>query len=326
MKAIVVDDKALQWRDVPDPTPGVGEVLIRNRATAINRADLAQRAGAYPPPPGAGPILGLECAGEVVAVGEGVARYRVGDKVCALLAGGGYAQLVNVAAGQVLRIPQGLSFEQAAALPEVFATAYLNLFMEARLAVGESVLLHAGASGVGTAAIQLCAMNHSPCFVTAGSDDKIARCVALGAAGGANRRTEAFAEAFADKVAAWTDGRGFDVILDPVGAQYLKANLRSLRVDGRLVVIGLMGGANTELELGLMMMKRLRIIGSTLRARSIAAKAGIMDELLRVVWPLLDAGTITPIIDTVVPITEAARAHEIVAADQTFGKVVMSIA
>jgi len=322
MKAIVVDDKVLQWRDVPDPTPGVGEVLIRNRATAINRADLAQRAGAYPPPPGASAILGLECAGEVVAVGEGVARYRIGDKVCALLAGGGYAELVNVAAGQVLRIPKDLSFEQAAALPEVFATAYLNLFMEARLAVGESVLLHAGASGVGTAAIQLCRMNHSPCFVTAGSDEKIARCVALGATGGANRRTESFG----DKVAAWTDGRGFDVILDPVGAQYLKSNLRSLRIDGRLVVIGLMGGANTELELGLMMMKRLRIIGSTLRARSIAAKSSVMEELLRVVWPLLDAGVIKPIIDTVVPITEAARAHDIVAADQTFGKVVMSIA
>lgn len=321
MKAIVVDDKTLQWREVPDPTPGVGEVLIRNRATAINRADLAQRAGAYPPPPGASPILGLECAGEVIAVGEGVARYKPGDTVCALLAGGGYAELVNVAAGQALRIPQGLSFEQAAALPEVFATAYLNLFMEARLAVGESVLLHAGASGVGTAAIQLCTMNHSPCFVTVGSDDKVARCVALGATAGANRRTEAFA----DKVPAWTDGRGVDVILDPVGAQYLKANLRSLRIDGRLVVIGLLGGANTELELGLMMMKRLRVIGSTLRARSIAAKASVMDELLRVVWPLLDAGTIKPIIDTVVPITEATRAHEIVAADQTFGKVVMSI-
>src|SRR5262249_51052556 len=264
MKAIVVDGNALQWRDVPDPTPGVGEVLIRNRATAINRADLAQRAGAYPPPPGARSILGLECAGEVVAVGEGVARYKSGDKVCALLAGGGYAELVNVAAGQVLRIPQGLSFEQAAALPEVFATAYLNLFIEARLAVGESVLLHAGASGVGTAATQLCTMNHSPCFVTAGSDEKVARCVALGATGGTNRHSESFA----DRVATWTDGRGIDVILDPVGAQYLKANLGSLRMDGRLVVIGLMGGANTELELGLMMMKRLRIIGSTLRART----------------------------------------------------------
>jgi putative PIG3 family NAD(P)H quinone oxidoreductase len=322
VKAIVVDDKSLQWRDVPDVKAGVGEVLIRNRATAINRADLAQRAGAYPPPPGASAILGLECAGEVIAVGEGVSSYRPGDRVCALLAGGGYAELVNVPAGQTLRVPRGLSFEQAAALPEVFATAYLNLFIEARLAIGESVLLHAGASGVGTAAIQLCAMNHSPCFVTAGSDDKIARCVALGATGGANRRTESFV----DKVATWTNGQGFDVILDPVGAQYLKSNLRGLRSDGRLVVIGLMGGAVAELELGVMMMKRLRVIGSTLRARSIAAKSAVMDDLERVVWPLLDAGIIKPIVDTVLPITEAARAHELVAGDQTFGKVVMTIA
>lgn len=321
MKAIVVDANEMRWRDVPDPSVGVGEVLIRNRATAINRADLAQRAGAYPPPPGASPILGLECAGEVVAVGEGVARCRPGDKVCALLAGGGYAELVSVPAGQVLRIPRGFSFEQAAALPEVFATAYLNLFIEARLAVGERVLLHAGASGVGTAAIQLCTMNRSASFVTAGSDEKVERCVALGAAGGANRH----AESFADKVASWTDGQGFDVILDPVGAQYLKANLRSLRSDGRLVIIGLMGGAVAELELGLMMMKRLRIIGSTLRARSIAAKAAVMDDLLRVVWPLLDAGTIKPIVDAVLPIEQAERAHAIVAADQTFGKVVMTI-
>jgi putative PIG3 family NAD(P)H quinone oxidoreductase len=322
VKAIVVDDKSLQWRDVPDVKAGVGEVLIRNRATAINRADLAQRAGAYPPPPGASAILGLECAGEVIAVGEGVSSYRPGDRVCALLAGGGYAELVNVPAGQTLRVPRGLSFEQAAALPEVFATAYLNLFIEARLAIGESVLLHAGASGVGTAAIQLCAMNHSPCFVTAGSDDKIARCVALGATGGANRRTESFV----DKVATWTNGQGFDVILDPVGAQYLKSNLRGLRSDGRLVVIGLMGGAVAELELGVMMMKRLRVIGSTLRARSIAAKSAVMDDLERVVWPLLDAGIIKPIVDTVLPITEAAWAHELVAGDQTFGKVVMTIA
>ena len=256
-------------------------MLIRNRATAINRADLAQRAGAYPPPPGASSILGLECAGEVVGVGEGVSRYVVGDRVCALLAGGGYAELVSAPAGQTLRIPRGLSFEQAAALPEVFATAYLNLFIEARLAVGERVLLHAGASGVGTAAIQLCKINHSPCYITAGNAEKVARCVALGAAGGADRH----AGSFADHVPAWTDGAGFDVILDPVGAGYLKANLRSLRADGRLVVIGLMGGAVAELELGLMMMKRLRVIGSTLRARTIAANSAVMDELEKVVWP-----------------------------------------
>jgi putative PIG3 family NAD(P)H quinone oxidoreductase len=321
MKAIVVEAGKLVLGEVADARPGVGEVLIDNRATAVNRADLAQRAGAYPPPPGASSILGLECAGEVVALGEGVSRYRVGDRVCALLAGGGYAELVNVPAGQVLPIPRGLDFEQAAALPEVFATAYLNLFMEARLAVGERVLLHAGASGVGTAAIQLCKTNHSACFVTAGSDAKVAACVALGAAGGANRHTEAFG----DSVAGWTDGHGFDVILDPVGARYLQANLQALAVDGRLVVIGLLGGATAELPLGLMMMKRLRVIGSTLRARSIAAKSAVMDELERVVWPLLESGTVKPIVDAVLPLREADAAHARVASDQTVGKVVLSI-
>jgi putative PIG3 family NAD(P)H quinone oxidoreductase len=322
MKAIVVEAGKLILGNVPDVVPGVGEVLIRNRATAVNRADLAQRAGAYPPPPGASAILGLECAGEVVAVGEGVSRYSVGDRVCALLAGGGYAELVNVPAGQALPIPRGLDFERAAALPEVFATAYLNLFGEARLAVGERVLLHAGASGVGTAAIQLCRHNHSPCYVTVGSDAKLAQCIELGASGGANRH----AEAFGDRIAEWTEGHGFDVILDPVGARYLDANLTGLAPDGRLVVIGLMGGATAELPLGLMMMKRLRVIGSTLRARSIAAKSAVMDELQRVVWPLIEAGTVKPIVDTVVPLADAEAAHARVASDQTVGKVVMSIA
>jgi len=322
MKAIVVEDNALRWRDVADPVAADGEILIHNRATAINRADLAQRAGAYPPPPGASPILGLECAGEVVAIGAGVSTHKVGDRVCALLSGGGYAQRVNVPAGQAVAIPVGLTFEQAAALPEVFATAYLNLFIEARLAPGERVLLHAGASGVGTAGIQLCRMNGSPCFVTVGSDDKVQRCIALGAGAGANRR----AGSFVQPVAQWSAGQGVDVILDPVGAGYLKDNLRSLRVDGRLVIIGLMGGAVAELELGLMMMKRLRVIGSTLRARSIAAKSAVMAELFRVVWPQIESGAIAPIIDCVVPIEDADRAHALVAADQTFGKVVMSIA
>jgi len=321
MKAIVVDNGALRWRDAPDPIVNPGDILIRNHATAINRADLAQRAGAYPPPPGASSILGLECAGEVIAVGSGVTTHTAGDRVCALLSGGGYAEVVSVPAGQAVRIPHELSFVQAAALPEVFATAYLNLFIEARLAVGERVLLHAGASGVGTAGIQLCRMNQSPCFVTAGSNEKVARCIALGATGGADRH----AGSFSDHVAAWTDGQGFDVILDPVGAGYLKANLRSLKADGRLVIIGLMGGAVLELELGLMMMKRLRVIGSTLRARSVAAKTAVMAELERVVWPRIEAGDIKPVIETVIPIEEADRAHALVASDQTFGKVVLSI-
>ncbi len=322
MKAIEIDGDKLAWHDVPDPVPRAGEVLIRNRATAINRADLVQRSGGYPPPPGASPILGLECAGEVVAIGEGVARYKKGDRVCALLAGGGYAELVNVPAGQVLRVPDGLDFEQAAALPEVFATAYLNLYMEAKLAPAERVLLHAGASGVGTAAIQLCKVSNNPCWVTAGGADKIARCVELGARGGADRHTESF-ESLAK---GWTDGGGFDVILDPVGGAYLKDNLASLAVDGRLVIIGLMGGADAHVSLGLMMVKRLRIIGSTLRARSIAAKAAVMDALEHNVWPAIEAGAIRPVVEAVIPIAEAERAHALVASNDTVGKVVLSIA
>jgi len=321
MKAIAIEDDKLVWTDHPDPQPGVGEVLIEVRASAVNRADLVQRAGAYPPPPGASPIMGLECAGTVLDVGEGVGRVQAGDAVCALLAGGGYAERVVVPAGQVLPVPAGFDFVQAAAVPEVFATAYLNLYQEAGLATGERVLLHAGASGVGTAAIQLCRSSHNPVFVTAGSAAKIERCRELGAEGGADRNSEDFAEA----VMAWSDGAGVDVILDPVGGGYLAKNLDCLATDGRLVLIGLMGGARAELNLGLMMVKRLRLIGSTLRARSPAAKALVMDGLLRDVWPKLEDGSIAPVIEAVVPMAEAERAQALVAGNDTVGKVVLSL-
>ena len=206
MKAILVEDAKLIWGEVEDPTPGPGEILIRNRATAINRADLAQRAGGYAPPPGASEILGLECAGEVIGIGEGVRTYEEGDRVCALLAGGGYAERVVVHAGQALPVPGGIELRDAAALPEVFATAWLNIYMEARAQVGERVLLHAGASGVGTAAIQLCREFNNPCFVTAGSEEKIAQCKALGAEDGVNRHEGSFA----DRVSEWTSGEGVD--------------------------------------------------------------------------------------------------------------------
>ncbi len=320
MKAIDIQGGELVWTDCDDPEPGPGEILIRNEATAVNRADLVQRSGNYPPPPGASPILGLECAGEVAAVGEGVARFAVGDKVCALLAGGGYAERVVVPAGQALEIPAGLDPVQAAALPEVFATAYLNLFMEAGLEVGERVLLHAGASGVGTAGIQLCRAFGMPVWVTAGSQAKIERCMALGAEAGHDRHQGSFR----DQVEVWTEGAGFDVILDPVGAAYLGDNLRSLAMDGRLVIIGLMGGAKAELEIGLMMVKRLRVIGSTLRARPVAAKAVVMDALRSRVWPLIADGTIVPVIETTLPITQAAEAHALIAGNDTFGKVVLT--
>ncbi|MDP6970592.1 MAG: NAD(P)H-quinone oxidoreductase, partial [Pseudomonadales bacterium] len=269
MKAIVVAGDGLVWQEVDAPRVGVGEVRIEVAASAINRADLAQRAGAYPPPPGASSIMGLECSGVVTETGEGVQRVSVGDEVCALLAGGGYAEQVVVPAGQVLKVPRGLSMEQAAAIPEVFATAYLNLYMEANLQPGELVVLHAGASGVGTAGIQLCKATHNPVFVTAGNEEKIAQCVGLGADAGWDRHQGSFRDA----VSAWSQGQGADVILDPVGGSYLADNLASLRLDGRLVIIGLMGGATSEVNLGLMIMKRLRVIGSTLRARTISAKA-----------------------------------------------------
>jgi len=321
MKAIVLNDGALSWRDTEAPALGVGEVRIKNHASAVNRADLAQAVGGYPPPPGASPILGLECAGEVLEVGEGVTRVGPGDAVCALLAGGGYAEEVVVPAGQVLPVPDGLSFVQAAALPEVFATAYLNLFIEAQTKPGERVVLHAGASGVGTAGVQLCRAFGSPVFVTAGGADKIERCVELGAAGGHSRHDGSFVDA----VLAFSEGNGADVILDPVGGSYMADNQAALAVDGRLVLIGLMGGAQAEVNLGLMMIKRQRVIGSTLRARSIPAKAAVMDALFERVWPLVESGEIQPIIDAEIPMAEAARAHELIAGNATVGKVMLTL-
>ncbi|MFP6834671.1 MAG: NAD(P)H-quinone oxidoreductase [Pseudomonadales bacterium] len=318
MKAIVTNNGDLSWAEVADPELGVGQVSIRVHATAVNRADLVQRSGGYPPPAGASDILGLECAGEVLAIGEGVTRVQPGDRVCALLSGGGYAEQVVVPAGQVLPVPAGLDMLQAASIPEVFATAYLNLYMEADLQRGERVLLHAAASGVGTAAIQLCNTTNNPCFATAGSADKIDRCQTLGADAGWDRTEGSFLQA----VTQWGE---VDVVLDPVGAAYLNDNLSCLKIDGRLVLIGLLSGAEVQLNLGLLLMKRLRVIGSTLRARSVPSKAAIMDALQANVWPHFVDGTIKPIIEEVMPIVDADRAHQLLASDQTFGKVVLQL-
>ena len=321
MKAISQEGNNLLWKENPDPDLKKDEVLIRIKACAINRADLLQRSGNYPVPPGASPILGLECAGVVEEVGGQVKNFKKGDEVCALLAGGGYAEKVSVPSGQVLKIPKGFSFEQAAALPEVFATAYFNLYMEANLSVGEKALIHAGASGVGTAAIQICKSKGNPCFVTAGTKEKISRCMELGAEGGAIRNEENFADA----IAKWTENKGVQVILDPVGANYLEDNMESLTLEGRLVMIGLMGGAKATINLGLLMMKRLRIIGSTLRAQPIAKKTEIMNNLKENVWPSLESGDIKPIIDTVIPIEEVDKAHKLMESNQTFGKVILKV-
>ena len=310
----------LLWTEAPNLAPGPAEILIDVKATAINRADLMQRKGLYPPPPGAPQTMGLECAGVVAAVGRDVTHHQVGDRVCALLAGGGYAEQAVVDQGSALKIPDNLDFEQAAAIPEVFATAWLNLFIEAALQPGERVVLHAGASGVGTAAIQLCHAFGSESFVTAGSASKIEACLKLGAKGGHNRRDGGFIDALR---ALWPQGA--DVILDPVGASYLAENLEALTLNGRLVLIGLMGGSRSEIDLAKLMMKRLRVVGSTLRARPLEEKASIMAELGQYVWPKISQGEIVPIIQQVFPIQAASEAHELVASDGTIGKVVLKV-
>ena len=321
VKSIEAVDGGLVFSDVKLPPLSETDIRIDVKATAVNRADLAQRAGNYNPPPGVTHVLGLECAGVVAAIGDRVSNVKTGDRVCALLAGGGYAESVVVPSGQVLPTPRGLDFTEAAALPEVFATAYLNLFVEAAAQPGERVLLHAGASGVGTAAIQLCRVFDNPCYVTAGNDEKIQRCRDLGAAAGCNRQTQKFVELIKE----WTHGLGVDVILDPVGGQYLNDNIRSLNVDGRLVVIGLMGGAATEIPLGVLMTRRLRVIGSTLRARSVEAKTKIMEALHQRVWPHLETGEIKPVIEQVLPLADVAEAHQHLASNDTVGKIVLKV-
>ncbi|WP_163560637.1 NAD(P)H-quinone oxidoreductase [Halomonas sp. NO4] len=320
MHAIVIDEERLAWREMPTPAgPAAGEVRIHVAWAGVNRADLMQRAGHYPPPPGVSEVPGLEVSGRVAAVGEGVTHLAPGTPVCALLAGGGYAEEVVVDARQVLPLPDGIALREAAALPEVFATAWLNLFMEGQLGAGERVLLHAGASGVGTAAIQLCCAFDHPCFVTVGSDAKLEACRDLGADAGWNRHHGSFVEA----VKAWG---GADVILDPVGGSYLADNQRVLNADGRLVLIGLLGGRSGELDLGRLLMKRQRLIGSTLRAKPPAAKGAILAALERHVWPRLARGEIRPLVDRHWPITEAEAAQAHVERDANIGKVLLEVA
>ena len=324
MRAITIGEgpeAPLSWSEVPKPVPGPGEVCIRVRATAVNRADLLQRKGLYNPPPGTSDILGLEAAGHIEALGDTVTDFREGQAVCALLAGGGYAEYVTVPAGQVLPIPDGFSMEQAAAIPEVFATATINLQFEAELQPKERVLIHAGASGVGTAAIQLCRAWGNPVFITAGSDEKIQRCMALGASGGANRHSDAFVE----RVSDWTNGGGVDVILDPVGGAYLTDNMRSLNTGGRLILIGLMGGRKAPVDLGRLLLKRQRIIGSTLRSRSVPEKTRLMQWMKTHIWPLFERERIQPIICATHSITEVESAHEQIRSNTTVGKVILTI-
>ena len=313
MQAIAVgSDRRCVLRECATPTPAAGEVRIRVHATAVNRADLLQKAGRYPPPPGASDILGLECAGVVEALGAGVREWREGDTVCALLGGGGYAEFACVDARHCLPIPADYSFAQAAALPEAFATAWLNLFIEAALQPGERVFLPAGASGVGTAAIQLCQLRGNPCFVSVGSNAKLEQCLALGARGGIVRtETEA------------TTLGSMDVILDPVGGDALASHLRMLDTDGRLVLIGLMAGREAVIDLGRMLVKRQRLIGSTLRSRSTADRAALVAALRASVWPHFGPGGLRAVIDSQWPLADAEAAHAHVAANRNTGKVVL---
>lgn len=325
MKAIQVDTiregRPLVWQDTTDPILTTDEVLVEIHATALNRADLMQRAGNYPPPPGASDIIGLEMAGVITQLGAKVQSWQVGDHVCALLPGGGYAEQVTVPQQMLMPIPNGWDFITAAGLPEVYLTAFVNLYMEANLQPGETVLVHGGASGVGTAAIQLLKASGNPIIVTAGSADKCAACTALGADLAINYRTEDFVE----RVRAFTNGQGVDVIMDMVGADYLAKNLSLLRLKGRLVFISTLSGTKTEIDLRHLMGKRLRLIGSVLRSRALVEKVAIKENFMAKFWPLVEAGTLKPVIDAVYPIAQANAAHQQMAENRNIGKIILRV-
>jgi NADPH2:quinone reductase len=303
------------------PIPDADEVLIKVSAAGVNRPDCLQRRGLYPPPPGASDLPGLEVAGVVVATGDNVASLGTGDKVCALLSGGGYAEFCTAPAPQCLPIPAGLNWVQAAALPETFFTVWTNVFERGRLARGECILIHGGASGIGTTAIQLARLFGARVFATAGNDEKCRLCETLGAELAVNYNEENFREA----IKTATDGRGVDVILDIVGGKHFDNNINLLNPDGRLVIIGLLGGSKATINLGRILTSRLTVTGSTLRNRSVETKARIADALRKQVWPELAAGRIAPVIQATFPLAEAARAHELIEGNQAMGKLVLLI-
>lgn len=305
--------EALTWAEVPDPVAGDGEVVVDVAASAVNRADVLQRRGHYNPPAGASPYPGLECSGRIAEVGPGVSGWSVGDEVCALLAGGGYAQKVAVPAGQLLPVPKGVDLVEAAALPEVTSTVWSNVFMVAHLRPGETLLVHGGSSGIGTMAVQLGKAVGATVAVTAGSADKLAACRDLGADILVNYREQDFAE----EVTA-------DVILDIMGAKYLSRNVDALAVNGRLVVIGLQGGVKGELDLGALLAKRAAVAATSLRPRPLGEKAAIVAAVREHVWPLIEAGTVRPIVDRTVPLAEAAEAHRVVESSTHIGKVLLT--
>ncbi|MEV2278917.1 NAD(P)H-quinone oxidoreductase [Nocardiopsis sp. NPDC049922] len=310
----------LSWSEVPDPVAGPGEVLVDVTASAVNRADVAQRQGAYPPPPGASEYPGLECSGTVAALGPGTedSGWSVGDPVCALLSGGGYAERVAVPVDQLLPVPKGVGLTEAAALPEAASTVWSNLVMVGALQRGETLLVHGGGSGIGTFAIQFARALGARVAVTAGSEEKLRACRELGAEITVDHRSEDFAE----RVRA--EG-GADVILDIMGGSYLDANLRSLRTDGRLIVIGLMGGRGAELDLGRMLAKRLSVHATTLRSRPVEAKATIVAGVRDEVWPLVEKGAVRPVVDRAVPMRNAAEAHRVLESSAHTGKILLTL-
>jgi putative PIG3 family NAD(P)H quinone oxidoreductase len=321
MRAVIAPDpggpEALIVTELPDPEPGPGEVVIDILASAVNRADTLQRQGFYPPPPGASDVLGMECSGRISAVGDGVEDHQVGDEVCALLAAGGYAEKVAVPAVQVMPVPAGVDLVTAAALPEVAATVWSNVFMIAGLQRDETLLVHGGAGGIGTMAIQLASALGSRVFATAGSPEKLKLCESLGADRAISYRDEDFVEVL-------TEAGGADVILDNMGAKYLERNVSALATEGRLVVIGMQGGTKGELDLGALLRKRGAVIATTLRARPAEEKGAICASVVEHVWPLVAEGKVRAVVHERVPLAEAPRAHELMESGSHSGKILLT--
>ena len=305
----------------PVPAPSAEDILIKIVAAGVNRPDALQRAGAYAPPPDASDLPGLECAGEVVSVGAGVSRWAIGDKVCALLPGGGYAEYATTHQDHALPVPAGLSMVEAAALPETFFTVWTNVFERGCLEAGEVFLVHGGTSGIGTTAIQLAKAMGARVFATAGSAEKCAKCVELGAELAINYNDDDYVEV----VKAATNGRGVDLILDMVGGTYIARNIRALAMDGRLAMIAFLGGPKAEINFAQIMTKRITVTGSTLRPRSVQDKAVIAEALREIVWPMIEAGQIAPVIDSTFPLDQAADAHRRIESSGHIGKIVLEV-
>ncbi len=324
MRAVVISEPGgpdvLQLAEVPDPVAGPGEVLVEVVGAGVNRADLMQREGLYPPPPGAPPYPGLECSGRIAGLGQGTGGWSVGDEVCALLGGGGYAEKVAVPAGQLLPVPGGVTLTDAAGLPEAACTVYANVFQRAGLQPGETLLVHGGASGIGTMAIQLAHAYGARVACTAGTPAKLDRCRELGA----DLAISYVDEDFVDAVRDFTDGQGADVILDIMGAAYLPRNVIALATGGRLAVIGMQGGNRGELDLGLLLRKRASVQAASLRARPAAEKAAIVSAVREHVWPLVSGGRVLPVIDRVLPLAESPQAHRLLEKGAHVGKILLA--